>query len=479
MTEDRKNIDRLFKESLGGYRAKAPVNAWQRLDEELNRKDRNKSLMFFRLAAAAVIILMAFGAGYFYAVNFTNQDAITNNTKNTEPAIEMNNQMPVGSVAMDDDLGSNLSTDNDITEQAGLSSDLKSGNTAEASLASIQTMDEPSIDLMKNQKQGSVESSLADNIADDASIHRLKSRYPETFLEPAISKFKEQAEAQHTFAKVAVFREIPVDYTPDQVEQEFVYGGLPENAQTLKWTIGAQVAPTVSFRDISTNYSGDPSQNIDERNHLNQTEVALHSYSGGVQVALAMNDKWGFQSGMYFSRIGQVSNDALQFKQDSKGFILYGVNTSAGAVNVRFEKVPSTIRSVDSPKDTLPPGNIQNVKIVQNFDLFEIPFLVNYNLLNKKFSIKLAGGLSPAYLVDNKTTMELDNSNYEIGDASNLNNLIINSSLGLGIGYEFVKKFTISFEPTFKYSLNPINKGSDFDYHPYYFSWFTGIKYTF
>ena len=91
----------------------------------------------------------------------------------------------------------------------------------------------------------------------------------------------------------------------------------------------------------------------------------------------------------------------------------------------------------------------------------------------------MAGGLSPAYLVDNNTRIELNSETYDVGRADNLNDFIFNSTIGVGIGYEFIRKLTLSVEPTFKYSLSPINKNSEFDYHPYYMSWFTGLKYTF
>ena len=156
--------------------------------------------------------------------------------------------------------------------------------------------------------------------------------------------------------------------------------------------------------------------------------------------------------------------------------MLFAINTSTGNINVVFEKVPENVRKITSPKDTIDIGGIDNLKVVQNFDLFEIPFLVKYKLLNRKFSINLSGGLSPAYLLNNSTYIEMEDRKYDVGDARNLNSMIVNTSLGLGLEYLSTDQLSVNFEPTFKYSLNPINNNSNFSYHPYYFSWFTGIR---
>ncbi len=475
MTDDRKNIDRLFSENLGGYREKPPVNAWQRLDDELSGADRKKMIFFFRLAAASVVILLAFAAGYFYAVNFSEKSGLAQRdaTEQTTPADQFRStsvtkaDQDITNKDQNSDIELKAIQENELRERGKINSEEKvllassdqKNKIIPESDESIQSGNERIHGVMSLPKLGSVLLSKNNFVA-----------------KPAYDAF---AENQSHYSTINVLPEDHADQPVDLKEEVYVYNGLPDNSQKLKWTIGAQVAPTVSFRDISTNYSNNPTQSVQDKSHLDQSEESLLAYSGGLQVNLAVNKKWGFQSGVYFSRIGQVNSDALQFRQDSKGYILYAINTSAGEVDIAFDKVPASIRNVDSPKDTIGSNYIGNVKVIQNFDLFEIPFLVNYHILSKKLSLKLAGGISPAYLIDNKTYMEFDNNSYDIGNASNLNNIIVNSTIGLGFGYEFVKKLTLSFEPTFKYSLNPINKSSEFDYHPYYMSWFTGLKYTF
>jgi len=259
------------------------------------------------------------------------------------------------------------------------------------------------------------------------------------------------------------------------------YSDLTTNTNKQnKWSIGAHFAPVISYRDISTSYDNQQASSINETEvQLNNAEESLLSYAGGVDVYYNLSKRWSVQSGMIFSRIGQINNDALAFKQEDDQILLYAINTSTGNINVAFEKVPEDIRKIEPPKDTLESFDLNNVRVVQNFDLFEIPIMIKYKILNKKLGINLSGGLSPAYLIDNNTYLEVNSDKYDIGNSSNLNSMIINTTFALGINYAVVKSLSINVEPNFKYSLSPINKNSQFDYHPYYFSIFTGIIYKF
>jgi len=67
MTLDKRNIDVLFEEGLKGLREKPPVSAWDRLNSDLNNNNSKKALIYFRWIAASILILLAFGSGYFYA----------------------------------------------------------------------------------------------------------------------------------------------------------------------------------------------------------------------------------------------------------------------------------------------------------------------------------------------------------------------------------------------------------------------------
>jgi hypothetical protein len=99
-------------------------------------------------------------------------------------------------------------------------------------------------------------------------------------------------------------------------------------------------------------------------------------------------------------------------------------------------------------------------------------------VLNKRFSINLIGGLSPGILVNNRSYFNIEDEKIQTGTTENIKPMIYNSVLGIGMAYDISKKVSVNLSPTFKYSLSPVNSGSNgINYHPYSISWFTGISY--
>ena len=74
--------------------------------------------------------------------------------------------------------------------------------------------------------------------------------------------------------------------------------GFEENivkSNALRWTVGAQVAPIYSYRDISTTYS---SGSIANELSYNNTEDPMTSIAAGVDVNYSVSKRVSFQTGM-------------------------------------------------------------------------------------------------------------------------------------------------------------------------------------
>ena len=465
MTGERKHIDNLFRDGLNGYRHRPPVHAWNRLDGSLDAARTRKRVLVYRLAAASVVILMAFGAGYFYATYVKQPD----NVAKREVLIDTPKDTPglKGTESGQSDVVpiQQLDPEETTTEQTASTG----GESPTGNGTAIPVQSELA------QHEDSHESKNGEPLKDEAiEFPGREKEIPVTtmaFLNPTSVEPAQTLSAEPTLVSSA--RE-PVNF------EDFYY--YPQDYESgtkqrlTSWNVGAQFAPIYSYREISANYGTNVSGNQQDVIELNDAEEGLMSYAGGVDVAYNFSSRWSVQSGVYFSRIGQVNADALEFKQSNSEFQLFGIATSTGRINVAFERVPQNVRKFNAPKDSIGPGSIVDVKVIQNFDLFEVPLLIRYKFLDRKFSMNLTGGLSPAYLLGNNTYLEMQDSRYDIGDAGNLNSMIVNTSLGMGFSYSVTRALSVNFEPMFKYSLNPINNSSNINYHPYSFSWFTGIR---
>ncbi len=465
MTRDKKNIDALFEEGLKGLREKPPVYAWTRLDKGLSIANSKKTIILLRWVAASLLLLLAFGAGYFYATYYNT----------AQPEIAQENITPVKIENIEpasEDIADGVEN-KDVQNDLELNTDDKGNQTLLKS--SDVTNPEDVIAMIDN-------SGSSNNNIELSGITKLASLDIATLPEATISA-SANLKYISTDKKISAGnnQDIAINLSnPYNPFNESDYGDITNIEKQNKWSVGAHFAPVISYRDISTSYNDQLTTNFNEtESQLNNAEESLLSYAGGVDVYYNLNDRWSVQSGLIYSRIGQINNDALDFKQENDQYLLFAINTSTGNINVAFEKIPEDVRKINPPKDTLESLDLNNIRVVQNFDLLEIPVMIKYKILNKKLGINISGGLSPAYLLDNNTSLEVNNEKYDIGSSSNLNTMIINTSFGLGINYEVFKKLSLNVEPNFKYSLSPINKDSQFDYHPYYFSVFTGIIYKF
>jgi hypothetical protein len=469
MKEEKKNIDLLFEEKLKQFRELPPAYTWDKLEKDLNRANSVRRIFYFRMAAASTLLLLAFGAGYYFA------------TYNYNSTNEFSQE--VAAPATEQDL---TSDENPVNKNLEPESTTKLASTSQHNLDNNLALKVQGNQINEKDKSEAINLEQSPSIVPDNLIQEII--ITESFVSTELT-FDESLEINVIEATPAItIKQEETDKDQIVVTDDFpkidpkakVYG-MESTAKTeMKWSVGAQFAPVLSYRDISINYANQTGNNPhDVESQLNDSEDALLSYAGGVDVNYVLSDRWNIQSGMYYSKIGQVNNNALNFKQNDDEYLLFAIRTSTGNINVSFEKIPDDIKTITPNKDTLEAVDLNNVKLIQNFDLFEIPFMVKYKILSRKLGINISGGLSPAYLVSNSTILQVDDNKYDVGSSSNLNSMIVNTSISLGINYQLSKRISLNLEPNFKYSLSPINKDSNFDYHPYYFSWFTGLSYKF
>jgi hypothetical protein len=468
MNRDKKNIDRLFEQGLKGYKESPPVYSWDRLDAGLGKADRQKTFFYLRLLAASIIILFAFGAGYFYGVYNLNKGP------SGQLSVNDNTELPVilPSTTEISDVKAGGTEEIFIKEQ--VVPDIVSENNA-VSIAGVE-----SVNYVSSENSSVVENDnvvlLAENSSSreikDAEIRKLEMKEITSIIveKEVLSEMLANSYPKKN-TKILTYYDIETEPL-----QEYGFDDNIVKSNAIRWTVGAQVAPIYSYRDISTTYS---SGSIANEMSYNNSEDPMTSIAAGVDVNYSVSKRVSFQTGMYYSQIGQINNDALSFVEDDGKFLLYSIKTSLGVIDFTMENVPLDIREIVDAKDTVDLINQLNVKVVEGFDIFEVPLMLRYKVLNKKFSINVMGGVSPAFVTNNSAYLEVDAHKYDVENSANINSVFFNSSLSLGLEYSFLKKLSVNFEPTFKYALSPINKDGDFDYHPYSISWFTGLKYSF
>jgi len=472
MSDKDLHIDKLFKDHLVGHKAKAPANAWERLSADLNTTKRTRPLWIWRSAAAALLLLVAFGAGYFLSEYKIQQEQITS----TDSVIE---RTPEETTAKPETL---TQDDFSIVE---LPEDPVSKIT-----------DKPAFDADATQKQKSdqafapdvapvdrIESLLPENIIPThkniltADLQKEESSLQDT--EPAIKT----PDADRTFVDdKKQFPLMDAETLKKMLEKDQDYAMdfdlLEKEQATSNWSIGARFSPVYSYRNLSGSDLITENGTV-EKSYFDAAEEGLLTLAGGISLNYQFNDRWSLGSGMYVSRIGQINNELLAYASpESSG--MFKLATSSGTVVINPRKFESVmVQQQVSAKDTISGGYIVLGDFVQNLDYLEVPLVVNYKLSDNRFAIKLMGGLSPGILVNNRSFFAKDGEKLQTGTTQDVNSMIYNSVVGIGLNYSISEKVSINLEPTFKYSLSPVNSSGEMNYHPYSLSWFTGISYKF
>ena len=237
-----------------------------------------------------------------------------------------------------------------------------------------------------------------------------------------------------------------------------------EESKEKEWSILGQVSSAYS------SYTGDKSGS--------NSENGLLSVGGGVKVNWQTGKKLAIQTGIIYNKFGQqlgssgLLYDNALFSADMKNSPALGaaVQTSAGLIKRKSSPVAYSDALTNSYASSSP-------DMIQSFEALEIPFIVRYSLLDKKFGLHVSGGVSTNLMIGNRV---YDKSTRQtLGETSGIRTTNFSTSFSLGMEYELNSKFSLSMEPSFKYYLNSINKDSSYDFKPYSIGLSSGIRYKF
>ncbi len=480
MADKRNNIDILFRDHLVGHKASAPAGAWDRLQNDLKPAKKRAAMLYVRLAAAVVFLLLVFGAGYFLSEFSSDSTNITASKTETTITDQQAEEILTPPVEIQD-------KDEDIIEVGD-----KEIDTNILLAEADQDIQKPPVTKTETLEKITVQQNVVEQKQDAFNEDPVKEGFvKKEELSIAVTDEVIEKEIQDPNETVAEAAEPPIikedeleKMTPEELHKLLI-GGDDLNDDILaggqsvpnnKWSIGGQLSPTYSYRTLSGEGFKTPDETVDQ-SYFNDAENGLTTLGGGVSLAYNFNDRLSLGSGLFLSRIGQRNSDVIAYDSPDNNY-MYKLATSSGTVSInptKFEKV--MIRQIDSSKDSIPGEYLVNGTFIQNLDYLEVPLMLKYKVLNKRFSINVSGGLSPGILVNNRSYFSIDNEKIQTGFTENIKPMIYNSVLGLGIAYEISKKVSINLSPTFKYSLSPVNTGSGLKYHPYSLSWFTGISY--
>ncbi|RUT79191.1 outer membrane beta-barrel protein [Ancylomarina longa] len=237
-----------------------------------------------------------------------------------------------------------------------------------------------------------------------------------------------------------------------------------EDAPKNKWAVLGQ---------LSTAYSNEKS--------AQSASNGIISLGGGLKVNYAINRKLAVQTGVMYNQFGQDFSSSLHgdYAMDNGG------NPDNNETNIKVipaqtEAGPIALSS-GSQLDYATADNTYATSgsdILQTFETVEIPFLIRYNISQRKVGIFVSGGLSTNWIVGN-AVYQISNGKTKIGKIEDIRSTNFSSQVGLGFEFKLNDKIHFGLEPSLKYYINSISKRKAYDYKPYSIGIFTGIRYDF
>jgi len=469
--DEANSIDLVFKNALSQHEEAVPAFVWQNVTEKIDANKKKRRLFYIRTLAASIAILLSFTAGLMFT-NYEKENLAEFNV--SESDIDL---VEIPST----DISHSIKELVQNVKKAEASKRLAQAKFGDANLT--ENIDKLAYISSKNPDIQIITS--CDMKLDLEEID--KNRF---------SKTNFTAQSRDTFGLLLVSS--PMErksfgttaiYNPNNFELEQTSSNIDLKKAKSKaaWLVGGYFSPVFSYRFSETNSNyAEPrrasadgvTKEIQDKDFYDEKEQGTYSFASGISVEYKSKNRWALLSGIYITTIGQANQNISQALINDIQEQTYILTTSAGTISVNDNYNFSEWNQAETQ---LLESKPLTVELLQNFEYVEVPLNLKYNFVNNisRVSVSLVAGISTNVLLKNRVFLQSDTKKYEIGKTNNINKFIYNSNIGLGFAYKFGQKIYMNVEPSFKYSLVPLNKNYPIYYRPYYFTVFTGLSYRF
>ena len=464
-------IDNLFKEGFQQASQAPPGYMWGKISDGLSAALGRKRKLLIWYAAASIAIMGAFTGGYYLATINSIADsrvADIENPTNIEKGkadLLIENVNPITELHESPEVIPELNNDKPFT---------------------------PEIEVIEAPVH------FASNSTND---HKTSPENKEQIVE------NKQVAQLPLKVKPKVHENIHIDSASTEVlvEQEIIEEKKPvvppvKVPKSSKWSIGGTVGPQYAYRDVRSNGSNlfllavsvpdnfSARSSKSDKSYYDQIETPLISFSGGMHVNYQAGKRFYIESGLYYSRMGQLTEEMFVYEESTLGNAgseYEIINSSAGDIVNQQQSgllVEDLLESHTYVLDQSADGSLlymNSSNLVLHFDYLEVPLILKYKILDRKIDLLISAGVSTALLVSNHAYVQNGSDKMQLGTTENIRKVNYNSSTGFALQYELNEQLAFHVEPVFRYSIRTISKDNYINSHPYSFQVFSGFNYHF
>ncbi|WNB18287.1 outer membrane beta-barrel protein [Marivirga arenosa] len=437
-----------FNNSIRKKFAQAEVQpgngVWEAIEADLLKQDNRrmqKRAAFYRNLAAAVIFIA------LISIYFNLQDFTIGNKNSTQTSI-----IPI---ELNDDNAQLTVSDNDIVV-----SQPEAGNKSKSQFVDNGRQNRNQFALIgdkQNQnKKGAILVAKNDNFDNElnqifvpkssnsiASLDKLDSRTPMDFKLP---EFEIEVNEVTYFAVSEIVNK----------EKSGLSWNTNLNLGSGNFNPNSEITETPVFSTVSSlNNPGTSGRTTAEfMDVVNEEREAVEnsssapmegslSFTFGVNFGVLLNERWNIRSGVQYGsyRSSSMSSTVLRDRNSDELYPYHGASSSTEISDGRVVNVTS------------------EYDLYNDFQIFTVPLMASYKIIDRKFDVSLVAGLSADVIVSNTlkgATEKINEVRFDRKDRQSYKNMFASSLAGLEISYPFSEKYAVSVMPTYKRALSNI-----------------------
>lgn len=511
INDDR--FDGLFRGRLEHYTPEPPSLVWERVEATLSEKKKPAGLFPYRWAAAAAVLLIAMISGLLF--NDQARDTSLPTASETAVTAPPSGETPAAFPATPPAPGTS------ITDQQPLTAEASPGRVPPTPSSVREATAPARLPASASQATGTTHSPLSLVASgDNRSAGRDVPGFPSGEITPSSPQENDAPAVRFSFRELASIsgRVISTLYagTPSLRFRDKHKAPTIQPGVSPEWiAMTTAGSPGASHRDLSNgsgewsvgmlltpayaSYSADHTPEY-ARNMTSSASHAQATVGAGIAVSYKASPRWRVESGIYYSRSGDESENAgplfasgdyydnVNLSGDAMKYFNTAVtldngqmamNSTAGVI--AFSKTPRNTEFIALPESyagvttsMLTPG-----KFYQVFDFMEIPLTARYRLIDAAIPVELIGGVSTNMVLGNNVYTGDGAGRENVGQTADISTVNLAGIMGVGIGIPLGKNLTLSLEPRASYFLQSMNHSGAVDFRPWKTALYTGISWDF
>ena len=481
MLTEKRDIDQLFKEKLGGFEQDPPMYIWTNIQSKLDSRIREHRFVILKIAGIAAAIFLAFLAGWL-----TTNPVQKGITPQNEVAIAKDSGKPDNQSKLSllkHEIKGNKETGNKVEISVPTATSAEINTSAPTKLSSLATF-APNTSAFTNElslleKKGDLvlfetEKDFLDHFRQNLKIVK---QLTDWFKSAGKDSLKE---VQSFVNKVPI-----VPFKEYVADAQVVPNVLNSSKSNGRWSIKAEFSPVFNNQGQNSGQTGTQNNFYVglSGNALPQETKTENTLSAGMMAGYKVSKRLVIKSGVMYNNLKQTtSNISIMSSSQVTGLSGNSALASTPSGQVSLNRVTgSQMESVLNSSASLDNKAVYTVgsQLKQELRFIEVPVQATYKLVDRKVSIGLNGGISTNILVGNKAMLTENGNQVGEGETSGMRNVVYSGTVGLEMGYELTNRITLTVEPRFKHFLNSISGNKSVHYKPSQMEIVTGLAYSF